>query len=341
MKKLLLLLMAMPLWVQAQKTYSFISDRKFLDPTDLIGYNFRPSKMEIKDVKTQDINPGDFSFGITQSNLYVDGGDIKGVYSVNNINTTEFGFKLLLMNARDPTLQGHLKIILNKSSQVELLVFKRSNKDKEIIFYQKEISENQAKQENKYFTDRNELIIAHPDSLWKRKVVPFFIINNDSKIQTRVNGSDSCSIRFEEIVTIIDKTKKKDKDKEKDKVAAKTSDTPEATKETGKEEVAATPAVSPDAKKAADAKKDIKIIKEHFMYVRTQVKNDGGAIEDKIIKYEVKNVVEKQDKSVGPDGDRYQITISTNKGDIYMYLTASHAVNSVEVAEKSFLVRNY
>ncbi len=326
-------MMAMPFWLQAQKTYSFISDRKFLDPTDLIGYNFRPSKMEVKDVKTQDINPGDYSFGITQSNLYVDGGDIKGVYSVNNINTTEFGFKLLLMNARDPTLQGHLKIILNKSSQVELLVFKRSNKDKEIIFYQKEISENQAKQESKYFTDRNELIVPHPDSLWRKKIMPFFIINNDSKIQTRINGADSCSIRFEEIVTIIDKTKKKDKDK--DKVASTT------TPEVKKEEVAAPPTVSPDAKKAADAKKDIKIIKEHFMYVRTQAKNEGGAIEDKIIKYEVKNVVEKQDKSVGPDGDRYQITISTNKGDIYMYLTASHAVNSVEVAEKSFLVRNY
>jgi hypothetical protein len=330
--------MAMPLWVQAQKTYSFISDRKFLDPTDLIGYNFRPGKMEIKDVKTQDINPGDFSFGITQSNLYVDGGDIKGVYSVNNINTTEFGFKLLLMNARDPTLQGHLKIILNKSSQVELLVFKRSNKDKEIIFYQKEISENQAKQENKYFTDRNELIISHIDSLWKKKVMPFFIINNDSKIQTRVNGSDSCSIRFEEIVTIIDKTKKKDK--EKDKVAAATTPATTETAEVKKEEVA--PAtVSPDAKKAIDAKKDIKIIKEHYMYVRTQVKSEGGAIEDKIIKYDVKSVVEKQDKSVGPDGDRYQITISTNKGDIYMYLTAAHTLNSVEIAEKSFLVRNY
>ena len=313
--------MAIPFWVGAQRTYSYINDRKFLDPTDLVGYNFRPCKMEIKDASTKDINAGDYSFGISQSNLYVDGGDIKGVYSVNNINTTEFGFKLLLMNARDPTLQGHLKIVLNKASQVELLLFKRSTKDKEIIFYQKAIDEPQAKQDLKYFTDRNELVIQHADSLWGKKVVPFFVTNNQSSIQTRLNSTDSCTVRFVEVVTIIDKTKKKDKP-----IVAK-------------EDSTATPLAN--AKKTVEAKKDIKIIKEHFVYVRNFSKNESGVTEDKITKYEVKSVVEKQDKSVSPDGDRYQITIATNKGDLYVYLTAARTVNYIDVAEKSYLVRGY
>jgi hypothetical protein len=333
MKKLFLLFMAMPLFVGAQKTYSYINDRKFLDPTDLVGYNFRPCKMEVKDANTKDINAGDYSFGISQSNLYVDGGDIKGVYSVNNINTTEFGFKLLLMNARDPTLQGHLKIILNKASQVELLLFKRSTKDKEIIFYQKAIDDNQAKQDMKYFTDRNEQVIPHADSLWGKKVTPFFVTNNQTNIQTRLNGADSCTIRFVEVITIIDKTKKKDKDKDKAvTTAAESTEAP-------KDDTATTPLA--DAKKTADVKKDIKIVKDHYVYVRSFSKNESGVTEDKITKYDVKSVVEKQDKSVGPDGDRYQITIATNKGDIYMYLTASHTVNYIDVAEKSYLVRGY
>ena len=61
MKKIIFLLCCLPMLAQAQKTYSYITDRKFTDPTDLFGYNFRPCKGEIKDVKTQDINPGDVS----------------------------------------------------------------------------------------------------------------------------------------------------------------------------------------------------------------------------------------------------------------------------------------
>ena len=325
MKKIIFLLCCLPMLAQAQKTYSYITDRKFTDPTDLFGYNFRPCKGEIKDVKTQDINPGDVSFGVTQSNLYVEGEGIKGVYSVNNINSTDFGFKLLLMNARDPTVQGHLKIIVNKSGQVEYLVFKRSTKDKETIYYIKDIGENLAKQDLKYFTDRGELNIQHVDSIWGKKVKPFFLINSQSGIQTRLYGQDSCSIRFEEIVTIIDKTKKKDKDKLAGDVK--------------KDSLAAKPIA--DVKKMPDAKKDIKIIKEHFMYVRAVLKYDDGTTEDKTTKYEVKSVVEKQDKTVGPDSDRYQWIISTNKGEIFMYLTAARTVNYIEVAEKSYLTRGF
>ena len=34
--------------VCAQETYSYINERTFKDPTDLIGYNFKPFKMEIQ-----------------------------------------------------------------------------------------------------------------------------------------------------------------------------------------------------------------------------------------------------------------------------------------------------
>ena len=72
----------------AQNTYSYISDRKFKDPTDLIGYDFRPNLLEIREEREEELDAGSYSFGITMNNLYVDGPGIKGVYSINNINTT-------------------------------------------------------------------------------------------------------------------------------------------------------------------------------------------------------------------------------------------------------------
>ena len=202
-------------FVKAQDNFTYVSDRKFYGPEDLIGYDFRPEFMEIPEEVEQKLAPGSYSFGISSNNLYVDGGDIKGVYSVNNINPTEFGYKLLLMNARDPTLQGHLKVILNKYGQVEALVFKRSNKDNEIIFYQAQIPEKLWEEEKEYFTYKYQYEVTNPDSIWGQKFYPFLRIHNDQGgVQERLQMNDSTSIEFVERITVIEK-KKKSKDRKK------------------------------------------------------------------------------------------------------------------------------
>ena len=134
--RLTFLLLCAVMTLQAQSMFSYITDKRFKDPSDLVGYNFVPNFMEIPDETEGDLDPGDYSFGISQNNLYVQGEEISGVYSLNNINPTEYGYKLLLMNARDPRIQGHLKVILNKYAQVDALVFKRSGKGKGNRFLQ-------------------------------------------------------------------------------------------------------------------------------------------------------------------------------------------------------------
>jgi hypothetical protein len=300
----------------AQKSLTYISDRKFNDPTDLLGYNFRPTMMEIKDVKKQNLVPGSYAFGITQNNLYVEGEGIAGVYSVNSINSTEFGYKMALMNARDPTLQGHLKIIVNKKHEVEALVFLRSNKDKETIFYIANIPPDFQKKEAAYFTDKGEKIFFHPDSLWGKTIRPFLIIHQEERVQERVEMKDSISVQFVEKVTIIDKTKKKNKDKEgKDTIAFK------------------------DAPPKPEAKKDIKIVKEHFVYLRAILKYQDGTVEDKETEYKIKNYSLKEDKRVDYEGDRYLILLETNKGDMNIFLNGDKAVNSIEFGHKIYYVR--
>jgi hypothetical protein len=317
-------------YASAQKAYSYINDKKFQDPTDLIGYNFRPSEMETKEGGKRNINAGGYSFGITQSNLYVDADGKAAVYSVNNINSTDFGYKLLLMNARDPTIQGHLKVIVNKSKNVEALIFLKSKQDKETIFYLPQIPEALEKKEKQYFTDKNEVQITHVDSLWGKKFRPFMRMHQNDKIQERLQPSDSTMISFIEVITIIDKTKKKDKkdetlaDKSNDKATDKKND--EVKKEDPKKE---------------DEKKKIKIIKEHFVVVRSILHYKDGQVEDKSTKYEVKSVDEKQDKTIPAEGDRYQVVIKTTKGELYLYLNANRTINGMDIEDKTYLARGF
>lgn len=324
----------------AQSNYSYITDHRFTDPTHLFGYNFRPAVMEVRDVSKNDIAAGSYGFGVTQNNLYVDGEGIKGVYTMNNIKPTEYGFQILLMNARDPTLQGHLKIILNDRAQVEALIFKRTNKEKEIIFYQAEMPEALRKKEEAWFTDRNELFIAHTDSLWGKVIHPFFRIHEDTNIQERLQMADSTSISFVEKVTIIDKSKKKkDKNKDKDKNEA-VADSSALLSPVDSSAMSA-PADSTATSGGTDEKK-VKIIREHFVQVRSILKYPDGKKEDKTWEFQIEKVVEKTDQSGTAVDDRYRIELKSTKGEsLFLYLNGKRTASFFEMGDKRFEVRGF
>ena len=99
-------------FTSAQETYTYINERTFKDPTDLIGYNFKPFKMEIPgNYDPTMIEAGDYSFGVTRSRLYVNGSrDMAGLYEINNIEPASYGYRILLLNPRNPANRGHLKV---------------------------------------------------------------------------------------------------------------------------------------------------------------------------------------------------------------------------------------
>ncbi len=234
--------------------YSYISDRTFASPDELIGYDFRPAMREVPGELPEEIPVGKYSFGITRKNLYVEGPSIQGVYSVNNINTTEYGFIMMLMNARDPTIQGHLKIVVDPIGQVEGLIFKRSNKDKEVIFFLRIIPKEVEEAEAAYFTHKGEKKIKNIDSLWTGvHIRPFLrVFHNMGGIQQRILPSDSVYLNFYEITTIEEKksiTEKlsKKKKKKKGKKEAALVDQEEYA------DVAPPTAADPEAQKAARA----------------------------------------------------------------------------------------
>lgn len=319
-------------WADAQDYYSYISDRKFKDPTDLIGYDFRPNVLEVRGESEEELDPGSYSFGVTMNNLYVDGEGIKGVYSINNINTTDFGYLLLLMNARDPTIQGHLKIILNNRAQVDALIFKRSVKEQEMIFYQAQISEALRNKEDDYFTGRWEHAIEHKDSIWGDVLYPFLKIHLGQNVQERLQPRDSTYIEFIEKVTVIDKTKKKKKKKKDEEKQA-------AIEAAAAADPGASP--SPEEHKKKEKKK-IKIVKEYFVNIHTVLSYDDGTSEKKEWKYQVKKIVEKENEEAGPDEDRYLLEVQLKRGNpINIYLTHERTVSSVETDELMMMMKGH
>lgn len=319
----------------AKAQFSYISDRRFFAPDDLVGYDFKPAIREIPNQKQEDLKPGEYSFGITFNNLYVNGEGIQGVYNINNIQPEEYGFKLLLMNARNARLQGHLKIIQNKYGMVETLIFKRSPDEKETIFYLPAIPGKLNEQEKAWFTDRGELVIEKTDSLWGKKFYPFLRIHKDARVQERLQMRDSTSISFLETITIEEKDKKKKKPKEDQVAGVVSADTLAA-------ETDGSRTVSDSTTIGTDPDKKVKIIKEYFVIVRSIVQYDDGTREDKTWKYPIRRISEKEDNKAGLQEERFQWEFITDKKEsILLYLNGDHTVSSMHIGEKTYLMRGF
>lgn len=307
-------------------SYTYVTDRRFEDPTDLIGWQFRPSELEIPDVRKSAFGPGEYSFGVTQNNLFIEGPEIAGVYSINNINPAEYGYILNLMNARNPTLQGHLKVILNKYRQADAVIFKRSPNDKEIIFWLPLLSRAEYDQRGEWYTDRRELPIPEPDSLWGQSIMPFMIIDRIENKQQLLSLDDSTSFRFTREIEHTLK-KKKLKKKEVDLI-----DSLQLTIED----------LLADSALLAETGARIETDIVDYLTFKTRILFDDGGTEWVDKRYIVTGVDQKEDKRAPEGGDRYLLEILL-KGDdpIFLYLDTWHMVSRIEWREKVYLARGF
>ena len=312
----------------SQNGYTYVSDRHFYTLDELIGYDFRPAAIGKKDGGEREIRPGEYSFGVTQRNLYVEGPVIRGVYNISTINTTEYGYQIKTINARDARLQGHLKIITNKYAEVEALIFRKSKDHEEIVFFQAYIPEDLAKKERGYFTDRKELQLMDKDSIWGTTIVPFFRMHTTEQVQERLQIADSTWITFIEEIILEEKVIEKKPPKKKKK-------------KKGEEEVAE---IQVDTMPADTSLTEIKIkeIRNYYMDVRAIISYDDGTKDDKTFRYPIKKIVEREDASAGDEGERFQLEITSPKAnEIYLYLTGYRTVSSIQIDDKMYLVRGY
>ncbi|HFB99433.1 MAG TPA: hypothetical protein ENJ53_01380 [Phaeodactylibacter sp.] len=369
--KLILLFVFVSFWGQAQETYSYIHERVFEDPFDLVGYNFRPFKMEIPgDYDPTMIEAGAYSFGITRSRLYVHGDEkIRGLYEINNIAPTNYGYKLTLLDPNNPSNRGHLKVITNKYQEVEAIVFKKASKSNEIIFHLSDAPKSLMKKEKKYFTDLGEIAVEETDSLWGTKIYPYLRVNTNSNIQDRLYFADSTSISFEEVITIKEKKKKKKKRRRrKKKKKSKGIEENQSVEETEAveeieeaneveevnenvnieniedattEEKIEDPAAAPTPEEEDEIVKR-KITKTYFVKIKSLVKYKDGTSEIKTQSFPVKKIEEREDVSAKKNEERFQLEIKTKgKKKLYLYLNGDRTVSSFEINGVLYLVRGH
>jgi len=346
--------------MSAQDKYSYIHERVFEEVTDLQGYNFRPHKMETSgDYEATEIEPGEYSFGITRSRLYVSGDEnTRGLYEVNNTVPTNYGYKLTLLNPRNPANRGHLKVIVNKYMEAEAVIFKKESKASETIFHIPDAPKPLLKQEKKYFTNLGATAVEDADSLWGMTFYPYIRVDQSAGLQGRLYQADSTSITFEEVITIKEKKKKKKKKrkskkrkKKEKKEAEEVSDevpTSENSEEaateneneatTGEEEENIE-ALKPEEEEVVVKRK---IIKEYFVKIRSILKFEDGTVENKVWTFPVKEIQEREDEGAGKQEERFQLAIKTKgKKEIYLYLNGDRTVSSFEADGMLYLMRGH
>lgn len=290
-----------------KKHHSYVSDREFYEPADLIGYIFRPDTYEVPYQEKRPIRPGDYVFSITRNKLYVEGDtEIKGTYALNNIEPAAYGYKLLLMNAHNPAEQGHLKVVINDQRQVDALIFRRSHEHREIIYFQAKKSANLEQQEAAYFTDTGELIIPSVDDFWGHSFHPFFR-KFQSGLNERIYPADSVKINFV-----------------RQKVTA-----PQLFSESG-QPIAQT--VSMDDAFVSKGKKAKKVAYEEFVELRSYVTYDTGFRDVKVWKYPI-NKIQQQAEKTGINGERqlyYKIDIKKAE-PLYVYVSEDRAIQAIDI----------
>lgn len=321
---LLILLLAGSMASAQFVSYTYVSDRKFQDPTDLIGWQFRPSELEIPDTRKSKFGPGEYSFGITQNNLFIEGPEIAGVYSINNINPAEYGYILNLMNARNPTLQGHLKVILNKYRQADAVIYKRSPNDKEIIFWLPLLSQKEYDTKGEWYTDRRELMLLHVDSIWGASIMPFLLIDLQSDKQQILSIDDSTSFRF---TREIEHTLKKKKLKKKE------VDIIDSLQLTIEDLLA-------DSTLLAESGARIETDIVDYLTFKTRILFDDGGTEWVEKRLEIKGIDEKVDKNAAEGGEKYLWEVTLRNGEIiHVFLDTWRHVSSIEWGPHLYLMR--
>ncbi|MBK7341620.1 MAG: hypothetical protein IPJ06_00085 [Saprospiraceae bacterium] len=305
-------------------SYTYVSDRKFQDPTDLIGWQFRPSELEIPDTRKSSFGPGEYSFGVTQNNLFIEGPDIAGVYSINNINPADYGYILNLMNARNPTLQGHLKVILNKYRQADAVIFKRSPNEKEIIFWLPLLSQKEYDTKGEWYTDRRENFLADKDSLWGSSIMPFLLIDQVNNKQQILSIDDSTSFRFtREIEHTLKKKKLKKKEVDLiDSLQLSIAD------------------LLADSALLAETGARIETQIVDYLTFKTRLLFEDGGTEWVEKRLEIKSLDEKVDKNVSEGGEKYMLEVGLKNGEfLFIFLDTWRHVSSLEWGPRRYLMR--
>lgn len=373
---LLFLFLFISLTVVAQTNYTYVTDRQFIEPNELYGYTLVPNEWEDASGSHGKLRPGEIAFSITRGYLMVKGGEAAGSYGISRIEKeSKRIMKVHTLDSKDPSKQGSLKIVFDDNQNIDAYIFRRSRNHDEIIYYQAGLSSSQKQKDKQFFTNRNQLVFEDDSQIWGNTIRPHFVLTR-SKCN-RLYIKDDVSIEFIEDIEIKEKpvkevlTKTPKKKKQEEVVATAEEDLfedelddledDETTgadigffrvmddeKEVPEDEefesdfptAEETPA--PKAQKAKQKKeKAPKEKRTYSMVYRYNAQQDGGAVDIKEEVYTIKKWKRLTSQHGGDRESRYVITLTTNVGDIMLYLNERNAVSMIELGGNRYLMKGY
>lgn len=210
------------------REYTHSSDLTVRKSADLVGYVIHPKEGKLSNspiIRT--VKLGLVEFKITETDLYV----VENVkYSTTGITSeTDFknyrlsiqqiaesratnSFEIILMDLRNPDVQGHLKIQLNEQDQIIRLQFRPTANEPERTYELVPPPTDIEQRDSKFFTHTLDVELEFVTDLWSRKQVffPFLQIKNqvENRKVARIYPSDRVKISFEERTELKGKKEK-------------------------------------------------------------------------------------------------------------------------------------
>jgi hypothetical protein len=208
--------------------YTHTSDFVIKNTPDLVGYVIHPKEGKFSNspiIRT--VKLGLVEFKITETDLYV----VENVkYSTTGItsetdyknyrlniqqiaqNRATNSYEIILMDLRNPDVQGHLKVQLNEQDQIIRLQFKPTPNEPERTYELMPPPSDIEQRDGKFFTHSLDIDLEFVTDLWSRKQViyPFMQIKNrvENRQVSRIYPSDRVKIAFEERTELKGKKEK-------------------------------------------------------------------------------------------------------------------------------------
>lgn len=210
------------------KEYTHNSDFVITSAKDLYGFPIHPKEGRLSSspmVATVKLNLVEFR--ITPSTLYViekvkysstgisSENDLKEYkLTIQQILPTASGYELVLMELRNPDIQGHLKVNLDAKYQIATLQFKPSPSEPERTYALFSVPNDINTRDGKFFSHEEETNgeIEAPLDIWakKRPIFPFIetITHGEEIYKRRLYPSDRVKFAFEERTELKGKKEK-------------------------------------------------------------------------------------------------------------------------------------
>lgn len=190
--------------------YSYVEDKLFIEPDDLVGYTFAPRQIKLPmHNNPQLLRPQSVLFRITLNQLYLERPLEKKkmeVFNIRNIVEVKEGFKISFVPLGNPSQEGYMVIFLNALGQAEGLVLQRGVGDAQEIYYQAFMPPEIVHRDTAYFTSNREKDGSDIVNIWKESFFPYKRLQPLSatfKREQRIYPGDSLSFFLEE--RLVDK----------------------------------------------------------------------------------------------------------------------------------------